>query len=76
MLGIDTKELKQISGTQKFRAMSKLVQSLNKELDTKYELNDIMNPTVSFVRRLVLTLINKLGSTEAEKSKINKNIPE
>lgn len=44
--------------------MTKLTQSLNQELDSKIELNDVMNPTVAIVRKLILGLLNKLGSTE------------
>ena len=35
-----------------------------------------MNPTPAFVRKFILALINKLGSTEAEKSKMSKIMPE
>ena len=35
-----------------------------------------MNPTISFLRKLILAFLNKLGSTDVEKSKINKKVQE
>ena len=51
--------------------MTKLTQTLNKELDSNFELNDIMNPTLSFLRKLLLTFISRLGAAEGDRSKIN-----
>lgn len=31
-------------------------------MDTNFDLNDIMNPTLSFLRKLLLAFISKLGA--------------
>lgn len=44
--------------------MAKLNQSLQTVLETQFELNELMNPSIPFLRKFILTLINKLGSIE------------
>ena len=46
---------------QKFRSMAKLNQTLQTVLDANYELNELMNPTVPFLRKFILKVINKFG---------------
>lgn len=70
-LKIDYSELKKINRTQRFRSMTKLTQTINKELDTDIEMNDIMNPTLPFLRKLLLTFISRLGVAEGERSKLS-----
>ena len=61
----DTVEIKSLLGKQqKFRSMAKLNQSLQTVLETQFELNELMNPSIPFLRKFILTLINKLGSIE------------
>ena len=56
---------------QKFRSMAKLNQTLQTVLDANYELNELMNPTVPFLRKFILKVINKFGQgDQMEKSKI------
>ena len=45
-------------------------------MDTNFDLNDIMSPTLPFVRKLLLAFIGKLGAAQGERNKaiINKNI--
>ena len=68
---IDYSELKAISKAQRFRSMTKLTQTLNKELDAEFELNDIMNPTLPFIRKLLLAFIGRFGAVEGDKGKKN-----
>jgi hypothetical protein len=42
--------------------MTKLTQTINQEMDTAFDLNDIMNPTLPFIRKLLLAFISKLGA--------------
>ena len=56
---------------QKFRSMAKMNQSLQSVLDSNFELNELMNPTVPFLRKFILNVINKFSQTDQlEKSKI------
>lgn len=64
LLKIDYEELKQINKAQRFRSMTKLTQTINSEMDTTFDLNDIMNPTLPFLRKLLLAFISKLGAAE------------
>lgn len=63
-LKIDYSELRQISRAQKFRSMTRLTQTINHEMDTTFDLNDLMNPTLPFLRKLLLAFISKLGAAE------------
>lgn len=42
--------------------MTKLTQIINKEMDTSFDLNDIMNPNLPFLRKLLLGFVAKLGA--------------
>ena len=56
---------------QKFRSMAKLNQTLQTVLDASFELNELMNPSVPFLRKFILNVINKFGQgDQMEKSKI------
>lgn len=70
-LKVDTSEVKALSGkAQRFRSMAKLNQNLFQELQTQFELNELMTPSVPFLRKFLLLVINKLGSAEGgEKAK-------
>lgn len=62
-LKVDVSEVKSLSGkAQRFRSMAKLNQNLYQELQTQFELNELMNPSIPFLRKFLLTIINKLGS--------------
>lgn len=66
-LKVDTNEVKSLSGkAQRFRSMAKLNQSLLQQLQTQFELNELMNPSVPFLRKFLLIIINKLGSTDGQ----------
>lgn len=66
-LKVDTSEVKSLSGkAQRFRSMAKLNQSLFQELQTQFELNELMNPSVPFLRKFLLLIINKLGTTDGQ----------
>lgn len=69
VLKVDYSELKQISQFQKFRLRTKLTQTINQNLDTSFDLNDIINPTLPFLRKLLLAFISRLGAAEGEKNK-------
>lgn len=56
--------MKQIAKAQRFRSMTKLTQIINQEMDTNFDLNDIMNPSLAFLRKLLLAFVGKLGSAE------------
>lgn len=49
--------------------MTKLTQIINHEFDSNFDLNDIMNPTLSFLRKLLLAFVSKLGAAEGERNK-------
>lgn len=49
--------------------MTKLTQIINQEMDTNFDLNDIMNPSLAFLRRLLLAFVGKLGSAEGQRNK-------
>jgi hypothetical protein len=70
-LKVDTNEVKSLSGkAQRFRSMAKLNQSLFQQLQTQFELNELMNPSIPFLRKFLLIVINKLGSVDSlEKGK-------
>jgi hypothetical protein len=66
---VDWSELKSLSKAQRFRSLTKLTQAINSEMDTSFELSDIMNPTVPIVRKILLAYISKLGAAEGERNK-------
>ena len=66
-LKVGVEEVKALSGkAQRFRAMAKLNQLLHQHLEVQFELNELMNPSPPFLRRFLLTLINKLSSGDPQ----------